>query len=60
MGIIGNDLLKRIKQAEADDDWDLTLELLAMAQLNAAKNYVELVRKMGEDSIDKEIKIDKP
>ena len=53
MGIIGNDLLGRIKQAEEEDDWDLTVELLAIAQLNATKNYVDLVRQMGKDSIDK-------
>ena len=58
MGIIDKDLLRRIKQAEAEDDWDLTVELLALAQMNATKNYVDLVRQMGKDSIDKAVKDD--
>ena len=50
MGIIGNDLLNRIEKAEEDGDWDLVLELLAMAQLNASKEYIRLVKEEVEQA----------
>ena len=49
MGIIGNNILDRIAKAEFEDNWDMVLELLAMAQLNAAKNYIKLLK---ENAID--------
>ena len=45
MGIIGEELLKRIADAEREGNWDMVVDLLAMAQLNATKNYIELIQK---------------
>jgi hypothetical protein len=50
MGIIGKELLEKIVKAERDDDWDLTVELLCMAQLNAVKNYVRVVREQSTET----------
>ena len=58
MGIIGDDLLHRIARAEHEDNWDLVVELLALAQLNATKNYVRLVREMCKGTISKVSKND--
>lgn len=41
MGIIGDELLERIKGAEDQSDWELTLSLLVMAQLEATKNLTK-------------------
>lgn len=49
MGIIGKDLLNRIIEAERKDDWDLLINLLAMAQIEAMKNYKAAMQSLVTD-----------
>jgi len=52
MGIIGDDLLNRIVEAEKKDDWDLLITLLAMAQIEAMKNYAATMRDLAAGFIE--------
>lgn len=46
MGVIGQDLLSRLEQAEKNNDWDLVVEILAMCQIEAHKNYRQMCSDM--------------
>jgi len=51
MGLIGKDLIQIIKCSEASEDWDLTLQLLSLAQRLANEEYERRIDKIldGKD-----------
>ena len=54
MGVIGKNLIKRIEEAEAINDWSLLLQLLGEAQKKAVRNYTEMMSNLIVESNDKD------